>query len=246
MGMKYCFAPVILLKISMVSSFGQGSILSFGMNYGTFAMGDPKTFQNQAQSISMPLHAKQVATFPAYWGYDGQLYFNTGQRFKIGIFGGFNSTAGRVSYSDYSGSASVDQQTQCYQVGLGSEYELANIRNGWQFFFTMRAGAIITKYDYSSILTLGGVPNQQVVKFKANSYLLSPGFAVNKKLDNSIFVSGEIRYLLDTEGKLRDSNGFNLLIHGTPRNPGSRPVYTDWSGLRIGLMIGLYLRREER
>jgi hypothetical protein len=110
------FTTIIFLSLSF-STIGscQELVVGASIGYSTFSMGDLKELQNELLN-QLPFDGKIVESFPGYLNYSINISLARPTLY-YGIVLGRTSTGARISYSDYSGSYSLDQLAQMTYLG---------------------------------------------------------------------------------------------------------------------------------
>jgi hypothetical protein len=241
--MKYVIFNI--LSLVMHQGYAQGIFeFTLGVNYGTFAMKDLKDLQESYLTDLQPDIAAEIQyKFPPYYGYGLCLNF-VGEGYSIGIEGGYNSTGGRVSYSDYSGKLLVDQLVRAPKISLQGQFLLSKEESGKsiKFYLLTSLGTSFNTYnlDYS-IEAANTAPYSESIKFNSMNIQLGGGFLARKNFKR-IFLTTEIKYQHDFAGnlKLSTNSDYTLL---TPKGDKAK---VDWSGIRFGIGIGISLNTSHK
>lgn len=223
---------IALMSLLYRPGFSQGVELTFGVNRAGFKMDELKSFQESLRK-SLPVPAKNGASYPSFWGYEGHLDINI-KRFQVGAFYGFNSTGSKLSYSDYSGMLYYDQEIQFRHFGVGTHYNLSP-DSKVQPAFVLEVGAGFTDFQFQRHIRIGEEPPvDEILDFKARSTTIAPGISLKYILANRLVFKGELKYLFDFETDLTWTEDDEIhLIEG------SDTVGPDWSGIRLSLMAGI-------
>ena len=94
-------------------------------------MNDLKDLQSeQAKNISDSLQTSPTTmyNFPAYWGFRvSTSYVKNRNNYSFQV--GYNTTGGRIHYSDYSGEIKVDKRVSNTNFALGYSYAILNSKH---------------------------------------------------------------------------------------------------------------------
>jgi hypothetical protein len=227
--MRYLFMIISLIPMAASAQFN----ISFNTGVASFNMSDVKSYQVSTRN-KMPVHAKAVSSFPAYWCYNGSAKWILDKGIIIGTDVAYTSTGGRVSYSDFSGKITFDQTLVNLSVSTlaGKEFRLKENSLTLQCYIVMQT--TLTKYhdEYLEQSTferkdshnLGGVSRyiQPVVNLSKRFGLV----AINVNVGYSqIFMGGDLTDLYDE----------------TQNNDPT--ITADWSGVRLGCGVSLYFQK---
>ena len=210
--------------------FPQGGNIFVEANYNTFSHGSLKEFQQEFVDDVPEVDLRINDDFPSNFG------FTVGYRIdpvNISIFGSFNSTGGKISYSDYSGTIRLTQPLNGYTFGGVYEIYLGNQNNlslGLKGFSTYSSLKII------SFNEIANSTDRQELKLHSIDYGIGAsliyeypvGFITLRASAGFDFVLG---------GKLFFNDEDNLYVE----NNNGDPVRTGWTGLRTGIGVAIPL-----
>jgi hypothetical protein len=225
--MRYLMLIVWFLPIAATAQFN----ISFNTGIATFTMSDLKNSQMRVQN-SLPVKAKVISSFPAFWIYNGNMKWIFDNGIIIGADGSYTSTGGRVYYSDYSGKIIYDQTLIGYSVStfIGKAFKLKDESLTLQCY--LMVGTTYTKYEdqYSE----QSEPNESYgLDLSGSSHFLQPVVNLSKRFG---FVAANINvgyYQTAVPGNLSAS------FSGTQQS-NDYSFTADWSGLRLGCGASFY------
>ena len=219
--------------------FAQASF-TIGASYCTFRMTDLKGL-NEELSKNYNVEGKVVSSFPPYIGYDATLSLQAKQH-RIGFFWSYNSTGSRVSYSDYSGSSQYDQKLSSHQVGGYYGYAVPLKNELWKLIPSLRLGLIYTDYEIKSYLKIGDQSSSEKLDFVSKSILVSPGLLLQRDFLPWLFLSADLRYLIDIPQNLVWARDHKTYLF----NEQNTPLAAQWSGLRFVISVGVKLKESAK
>jgi hypothetical protein len=231
---------LIVISIFNFSSWVTGScqlIISANTGQGSYSMGDMKSLQNQIAS-AYPVIPHTGPSFPSYWFYDVNLKQRFKNNFLFGASFSSGSTGGRVYYSDYSGEIGSEQMLsfQSYQLTLGFQKRFFGghlILEG-----DLRPGITATDLNWKSYINVGTY-SEDTKEFKSQNFVVQPTFTVGGRF-GIIGVQGFTGYNLTVvSGQLNEVGNPNYLTINNQK------LHADWSGLRMGAGLSLYLNEAE-
>jgi hypothetical protein len=218
------------------NGFCQKVLVAFTTEYGSYAMGSLDGLQEELKK-QLPVPSKNVSSFPSYWGYSGKFYYMLG-RFQFGLTGGVNSTGGRTSYRDYSGSIQFDQLAKLTHFGVGCNLRLTQKDKPWEFFVSAQTEGSQTKYALSSVLVLGDeMVEEETLDFKARGILFHPSLILSRTLVKRLFISAQAGFVLESSSQLLYTKDKDLYL----LDKDNEPIAPNWSGYRLGVSVGVKL-----
>ena len=113
---------IAIIMFSLTSYSQQGKIF-IETNYNTFSHSSLQQFQKEFKADIAPIPVKTVDDFPANIG------FTLGYEItdaSTAFFLSYNSTGGKLSYSDYSGVIRIEQPLKGYTAGGNYQFFLEN------------------------------------------------------------------------------------------------------------------------
>lgn len=220
---------ILITLFTSLKTFSQKGKIFVETNYNSFSHSSLSDFQQEFKADLDPIPLKTTDDFPANIG------FTVGYEIigaKVAIFLGYNSTGGKLSYSDYSGVVRLEETLNAisyggiYYVNLSSEKN--NFRIGFKGF------GMYSSLNINSYSEIGG--NIQQEEIDLNSFDIGIGAQLNYEYPLSFFIlKANIGFDLVLGGKLiyKDNNKAHLI------NNANQEVKTGWSGLRTGLGIAI-------
>jgi len=221
----YIFVFIALPSIA----FSQNVNLGFSLGTGTNSMNNLKDYQDYYSRSFGGLDLEKASSFPGYVNYSATIE----TELRRSIFGfnlGYQSTGGRVIYSDYSGLLRSDQTLSSFS--FGGYYFIKN-KNAISPFLHLELGFINTKMNFSEEIRVNTFSED--FSFDLNSlgsYIhLKTGYLFQV---SEIELRPEIGYLFNFfNEQFRFSENENALLK-LPNNSKPKP---NWSGFRMALRI---------
>lgn len=201
------------------------------IGYGNYSMNSLKDFQESLEQATPTVPLQTVESFPAYVLYEMGVNRFT-NKFTLGFYFAFQSTAGRVSYTDYSGELTYDQLVRGKTFGSSITWNF-NTPEKIKMYAGIRGGFTLTDVDLDNSIKIGNQVVQEDYLFKSLNVFVGPVLGVRKswghwsaiaelRLDLYIF-NGPLTLNGKGDGTLEDSG---------------KNVKADWTGLRGLLGIG--------
>jgi len=229
----------LLPFIFILLSFGVHAQLriSTSIGYGTYFMNDMRDWQKEVKK-GLPVDAEEVSTFPGYLNFESSVTYDSKRKFFIGAIIGFGSTGGRLSYSDYSGSLTLDQLLKYYSlnISIGSKKEI--ISKKYLFSFDFRPGIILTELVSETKTKLGVESLNQSYEFKSINWSVQPTVCLTRRI-NSFGLHAFVGYNLSVKRgklKLKENKNFYLL------NSDGSDAHAQWGGVRLGLGLTYFFK----
>lgn len=210
--------------------------LSFSTGYGYYAMPKMAALQSELakQFVAQP---KTTSSFPPYWYYTGAVNVELHPSISAGFSVAYGSTGGRISYSDYSGSMTVDQLLNYTSIGLPFSYHQKINTHGTSVQLGITPMVCFTKLDLIFNSVLGDQTQHNSYIFKSTNFQLQPGIALKQQIINRFGIKIELNYTLDVaKDKLKYEDNKDSYLQDDEGNK----VTADWSGARMA--VGLYYR----
>lgn len=225
---------IITITVTNHRLHAQNLIFSFRSGIGSYAMTDLKA--NQDNLIDqLPVMASKTDEFPSYFvfGLDG-LYSLTNTLF-VGVSFDYQSTGGRIAYSDFSGDIKIDHKINAPMIAATLQKRLVG-NESFSLLGELKAGLLFTDFSISSRTLIGTSVTKEIIEFTG----LSPTAGMKMVLRKGIgpfFLQAGVGFMLDfgSEIKLKDEDA--ILI-----NNNGDPAKTGWGGLRADFGIGIRIR----
>lgn len=221
---------VIIMFFICLEAMGQNNIsVLVEVNYNTFSHDELSDFQQELSDDIEEVNMRVNDDFGANVGYtfgvkvedlDTQFFFS------------YNSTGGKLSYSDYSGTIRITQLLKGYTVGSEYQFPLTNEESKDQFYLGGRGLISYSTLDLKSYSEIQENRSTESIDF------------------NSVEVGLGIRFIYDlpiSVVRLRLNAGYDLLFGGELRfsedrelmleNQKGDRVKTGWSGFRSGIGV---------
>ena len=228
--------PFVLFVLASVGAVAQESYV-VGLNVGvaTFKMDDLTYYQEVWADFNVP-RTKVVQSFPPYLNYGADFSLQGKVITKVKF--GHTSTAGRASYSDYSGTLTNDIKVGMTYWGVSAGAKLFSIKEvdiilegGILFYST----STVTTYN-EQVYDTDGVEGYDVTfttKYKSLNKALYPGITLQRKFSN-YFARLQASYEFHFNQPSYGNGGYLMDADG-------RKILVDASGTRIGVGIGYSL-----
>jgi hypothetical protein len=224
--MRYLLLSILLIPMAASAQFN----ISFNTGIAYFNMADVKRYQT-SQTNRMPVHAKVISSFPAYWCYNGTAKWILDNGIMIGADVAYTSTGGRVSYSDFSGKITFDQTLLNISLSTfaGKAFRLKDNSLTLQCYVMTQTTFTDYQDQYSEQSQIGGNDSHS---FGGISHYIQPVVNLSKRF-GLIAVNMNIGYSkLITDGDLTG-------LYDEPQS-NDLVITADWSGLRLGCGVSLY------
>jgi hypothetical protein len=217
---------IVILFIISFNIFSQQGKIFIEINYNTFYHTSLSDFQNEFKNDLAPIPLKTTDDFPANIG------FTVGYEIvdvHTAIFLSYNSTGGKLSYSDYSGAVRLEESLNAITFG-GIYYLDLSEKKGFRIGF--KAFSMLSNLSIDSYSEIGGFIDEDTVDFQ--SFNFGAGVQLNYEYPLSFLIlKANICFYLTFDGKLKfKDNEEAHLINNAGEN-----VTTGWSGLRTGIGI---------
>lgn len=230
-------SALLFLSITGLSFTSAAQEIAAGINigYATFNLGDLKEFQ-QELSAQYPFDAHIVESFPGYLNFSASILF-VKPTYYYGVIVGHTSTAGRLSYSDYSGSFTSDQLVGINSIGTSfalnlTKKEKTNIFLGGQTSFNFN------NLVFNETIIIGDTKDTNTVSFRSVNFALTPFIEVQQRVNNLVLrfnVGGEIQVPGDLTSQ--ENNEVYLV------NSSNEKVKFNASGLRMNIGIAYSFKK---
>jgi hypothetical protein len=220
---------IYLLVFISINAFSQQGKIFIETNYNTFSHSSLSDFQQEFKADLNPVPLKTVDDFPANIG------FTVGYEIidsNVAFFLGYNSTGGKLSYSDYSGVVRLEESLNAITIG-GIYYVNLNPENN-NFRVGFRGFSMISSLNIDSYSKIENSIQEESIDFK--SFDVGFGAQLNYEYPFSFFIiKANIGFDLVLGNKLifSDNNEAHLI------NNSNEEVKTGWTGLRTGLGIAI-------
>jgi hypothetical protein len=198
-------------------------------------MNDLKYIQEEVLG-TFPVEGKILSSFPPYsyltLGYVKQAL----PRLRIGLGYAATTTGGRANYTDYSGSIHSDIAATSHRVGATVNYRVAG-SDPLELSVFGRLDVHYSKIEMMNTVYVLGLSDGVLANYRAFSPGTSAGIEILYRLRNLSF-GLEGGYMLDIPGKLKDKDSGK---DWTDPNDRQNVITSDWSGLRAGVKLYLWI-----
>jgi hypothetical protein len=228
--MKKVTYGIVLLVFLCQSIMAQSDISAFfEVNYNTFSHSSLSNFQLDFRQDITEVDLVVNDDFGANFGFSGGLKVDT---IKTQFFIAYNTTGGKMSYSDFSGSIRLTQLLKGYTFGGEYHLEIAKGNKDDVFYFGARGLVTLSSLSIESSSSINNVTTNDFIDFRAVDF----GIGIRLIYDIPISIV-----------KLRLNIGYDQVFGGKFRfkentdawleNNAGDPVRTSWSGLRTGVGV---------
>lgn len=223
----------ILIVIILLGGFtclhAQKYEIGFTSGYSSFAMKDLKS--DMESSIEyIPFEVQIVSNYPAWISFGGYFLRKFGW-YSIGIEYDYNSTGSRISSADYSGKYYFDQLLRSHSFGLVNSFRVLKLHK-FQGEVRVILGDNYSLIKTDEFLQVVDTTFTNSSSFYSNSFYFEPGVLISYSFP-FMRIGADFGYYFDKGGVIKKE--------GEEKTPNYiKPNYTNWSGLRIGITIGLF------
>lgn len=204
--------------------------------YGTYAMSDIKEIQSDFVG-DFPVTPQITENFPGYWNYEigGEKVIDS--TYFVGACLGYGTTAGRVQYTDYSGSITADQLVSYVSVGIPLGLILNKNRKRYTFTFDLRPVFVFSSMSIEIASVLGGQSTKESAGFRSLNLSIQPSLGIRRKISKLILSLDAGYHVTLLGGRVfLDSNREAYLL-----NKKGDEVKIDWSGFRVTAGLAIVL-----
>ncbi|HEX6891053.1 MAG TPA: type IX secretion system membrane protein PorP/SprF, partial [Chryseolinea sp.] len=204
--------------------------------YGSFNMNDLKDLQSgQAKNISDSLHTspKTVYDFPSYWGFRVSTSY-VKNRNSYSFYVGYNTTGGRIHYSDYSGVIKLDKQVSNTNFSLGYSYAMLNSQR-FKLTAGIGVGIALSTIDAENLVEIyvSEEKDQSTTKYHGHQFFTTPEICFSYAPLKFLYLELTAGYHQQLSSSAMHDDSAGDLID----NSGEK-VSPNWSGYRLGAGIG--------
>jgi hypothetical protein len=219
--------PVIAFILTL-NTFSQKGKIFVETNYNSFFHTSLSDFQQEFKNDLLPIPIKTVDDFPANIGFT--LGYEITES-NTALFLSYNSTGGKLSYSDFSGAVRLEESLNAITFG-GVYYlnlsEKKNLRIGFKAF-SMISNLVLDSYS-----EINGFIDEDNISFQ--SFDFGIGAQLNYEYPLSFLIlKANIGFdlVFGSKLKFKDNDEAHLIDNS------GKDVTTGWSGLRTGLGIAI-------
>ncbi|KAB1153966.1 hypothetical protein F7018_15900 [Tenacibaculum aiptasiae] len=217
----------LITLILSLNLFSQKGKIFIETNYNTFSHSSLSNFQKElANDINPQIPIAITDDFSSHVG------FTLGYEItdiKTSIFVSYNSTGGKISYSDFSGVIRLEQPLSAFT--LGGMYHL-NLSDKFKIGF--KGFAMFSNLKLDSYSKIGSVENKNLIKL--SSIDIGVGTSLIYEYPISFFI---IRANIGFDLTLGNQLNINGIQDAYLINKSGKQVTTGWTGFRSGLGIAI-------
>lgn len=220
---------VILFLLTCISliSYSQNGSVFIELNYNTFSHASLKSFQQEFIEDIPEVPIEVNDNFPSNIGFTLGYKLNN---INTSLFFSYNSTGGKISYSDYSGVIRITQPLNAYT--FGGEYQIKLSKTNNNFSLGLRGFSMLSNLkleNYTQVLD--NITNENI-KFQSINFGVG-GRLIYEYPISFFIIKASLGFDMTFGGtlKFKENNDFYL------ENNNGDKVKTNWSGLRTGLGI---------
>lgn len=231
--MKKVILLVTLLQFILTNLSTAQTKLYAEIGYGGYDMPGMIDFQNGLKD-QIPVNARTVEEYPDFMNLSLYSRITLDSVFSIGPFIRYQSTGGRVSYKDFSGSITLDNNISAFALGATSEMILQRKKMSY-LALNLNAGVFFTqdKFEYKTLIY--DEQESTSLVFNSTNFFLEPGVNYNLQLIHPLNIFVAAGYCIDIGANLSPSGNRRAIL----ANSEGQNVKSSWTGYRfgVGLMI---------
>jgi len=225
-----------LFLASSLQAQAQKSGISASVGIASQRMDDLKYIQQYILG-TYPLEGNITSSFPPFTRVSVSLLRQLYDYLQFGGGYTFSTTGGKSSYADYTGSISTEIGPTSHRLGGYVSYAILE-REYLGLSLYGRADLNLSMVYIESTISILGNINRIYNHYRSLSPSGTAGIELMYKFrDFSLGV--DAGYLVDLQGKLRDTDGDNDLTDPMDRN---RVLTTDWTGWHVGIRGQVWLK----
>jgi hypothetical protein len=223
----------IIILIACLGSASQGVAqdLSIYTGLSQTSMQDMKSLQ-QYIAWQIPVAYEFPSEFPAYWQYGLSMRWKVGDKSKLGFNAYTTSTGARSVYADYSGKSTQDYALKSLGIAVHYEYLLVEVKNTEVMAYG-QIGYNHTDFSYDEYLQVGDQVLTTAEEFQSNNIMAEVGGVAKYFFYKKLFLEGRIGFHFNQNSPLENEEGDKITL------PNFNDVDAEWTGLRLGIGIGL-------
>jgi hypothetical protein len=233
---------VLILLIFFISQIAVAQSIKIGLNtgYGTYQMKDLKEFQSDAAEYYKEFNIEEVQQFPGYINYSASLEYSFGTKNLIGLNAAYVTTGGRNHVADYTGEYYLNMPVYAYSLGMQYRRVVTTI-NKFDLYAQVRGGISFSTLEINESFTIHQVDStSSSFAFVNHSFFAEPSVGTFYALGKDFSINFSLGYQIDTKSKLYYKDNKEETFLGFD----GKPIYTNWSGLRIVLGLSYDLFKE--
>jgi hypothetical protein len=211
------------------NSFSQTGKIFIETNYNTFSHYSLSDFQKEFKNDIPDIPIQTTDDFPSNIGFT--IGYELSNR-NIAFFLGYNSTGGKLSYSDFSGVIRIEEPLKA--ITFGGIYYL-NISDKKDFRIGFKGFTMLSNFTIDSYSKIGESITKEVVDFQSFDIGIGAQLNYEHPLTSFLILKANLGFDLVLGNKLMFNK--NKEYHLT--NNADEQVNTGWSGLRTGIGIAV-------
>lgn len=221
---------LFLLFFAHLSATAQSNISAVAeLNYNTFSHASLNEFQQQFIRNISEVNLRVNDDFGANIGYSIGI---KAKEINTQFFVSYNSTGGKISYSDFSGVIRITQLLEAYTLGGEYQFNLSKKSRKEMFYFGARGFVNYSKLDLENYSKIYDAQSSESIDFHSIDLGLGIRFIYDipisivkfrLNIGYDLVLPGDFKFNDNNESTLVDDNGDN--------------VKTGWSGFRSGIGI---------
>jgi len=233
---------VLILLIFFVTQTAVAQSIKLGLNtgYGTYQMKDLKEFQSDVAEYYKEFNVEEVQQFPGYINYSASLEYSFGTINLIGLNAAYVTTGGRNHVADYTGEYYLNMAVYAYSMGMQYRRVVTTI-NKFDLYAQLKGGISLSTLEINESFTIHQVDSSSSsFSFVNHSFFVEPSVGTFYALSKDFSINFSLGYQIDIKSKLHYKDNKEETFLGFD----GKPIYTNWSGLRIVLGLSYDLFKE--
>lgn len=221
----------IFVLLTVNTTLAQRDYIFGELNFNTFGHSSLKEFQEEFAADLAEVPVRTNDNFPANFG------FTIGYHIKVlntSFFGAYNTTGGKISYSDFSGIIRLTQPLNGYTIGGIYHLDILEDTGEQSLKVGFKGSVTYSALNIQSYDEQGNIDSAEEIKLGS----IDPGIGVSLIYEYPL---GFIR--------LRATVGFDAVFGGKllfnenrevfVENNAGKPVRTGWTGVRTGVGVAV-------
>lgn len=188
---------------------------------------------NAETSKRLSLNTQITDNFPSFLWYNLSIKTNYSNNYHFGGVIGLVSTGSRISYADYSGTYSLDNNV--YGVNLGLAIDIVYpLNEEFDTQIGLESGVLVSNFTSSEKYVIDKISQDFNYLFSATSVYMNAKGKLTYKIKDYIKIGLVIGYMYDISSNYHLSSNSNAIL---TRPSNNMPVSTEWTGIRSGLLL---------
>ncbi|MFB6319737.1 hypothetical protein [Saccharicrinis sp. FJH54] len=234
--MIYKTIIAILITINIIPVFSQNLQVDYGIDYQNYEMTNLKELTNSIYR-TIPFDAKITSNFPPYLRHHISGLYSLSNNLGLGFSFTYQTSGSRISRADYSGSYNYDMIINGYSPGIKGQLKVSDFRYVSLYFYSS-IGLIFSNLKLvENFNILEYEPQISEEDFVSTNLFFEPGLRFEHLISNFCISlnSGYNFGIYNGDLKYRKDKRYILI------NQQEESLNANWSGLYIGLAIGIIL-----